>query len=143
MTSRSPAAAIKHRILVADDNVDAATSLAVLLSLDGHEVESAFDGREATEKAAAFGPDVVILDLDMPRMSGLDAARTIRRMPGGDRILLIALTGWGQDADRERTHDAGFDAHLIKPVGPAELNSAIGLRHAPGSANLDRRTGNW
>jgi PAS domain S-box-containing protein len=117
-------------ILVADDNVDAATSLAYLLELEGHRVTVAVDGVEASEKAAQGRPEIVILDLGMPRMNGLEAARRIRKLPGGDQIALIALTGWGQDADRERTAAAGFDAHLVKPVNIGELTQVIAQRCA-------------
>jgi PAS domain S-box-containing protein len=115
-------------ILVADDNVDAATSLAYLLELDGHRVTVAMDGMEASAKAAQLRPQVVILDLGMPRMDGLETARRIRKLPGGEHIALIALTGWGQDADRERTSAAGFDAHLVKPVNVRELTQVIAQR---------------
>jgi CheY-like chemotaxis protein len=117
-------------IIVADDNVDAATSLAYLLELDGHRVTVAVDGAEASAQAAQLRPQVVVLDLGMPRMDGLEAARRIRKLPGGEQIALIALTGWGQDADRERTSEAGFDAHLVKPVNLGELTQVIAQRCA-------------
>jgi signal transduction histidine kinase len=114
-----------RRILIADDNVDAVTSLARLLTLLGHEVATAHDGLEALGKAAEGTPEVVFLDLGMPRMDGIEAAQRIRQLPGGDKILLIALTGWGQESDRQRTLDAGFDWHLIKPIGVAELTEIL------------------
>jgi signal transduction histidine kinase/CheY-like chemotaxis protein/PAS domain-containing protein len=114
-----------RRILIADDNVDAVTSLARLLTLFGHEVWTAHDGLDALEKTAATRPDVVFLDLGMPRMDGIEAAQRIRALPGGDSILLIALTGWGQESDRQRTLAAGFDWHLIKPIGVAELTEIL------------------
>lgn len=114
-----------RRIVVADDNVDAANSLARLLGLLGHDVATAHDGLDALEKTAQTRPDVVFLDLGMPRMDGIEAARRIRELPGGDGILLIALTGWGQESDRQRTLAAGFDWHLIKPIGVAELTEIL------------------
>jgi CheY-like chemotaxis protein len=114
-----------RRILIADDNVDAATSLARLLGLLGHEVSTAHDGLDAVEKATQTAPEVVFLDLGMPRMDGIEAAQRIRELPGGEKILLIALTGWGQESDRQRTLAAGFDWHLIKPIGVAELTEIL------------------
>lgn len=116
-----PRAGGARRVLIADDNVDAVTSLAKLLGLLGHDVATAHDGIEAVEQAARLVPDVVFLDLGMPRMDGLEAARRIRGLPGGARMILVALTGWGQESDRQRTLAAGFDRHLVKPVGVAEL----------------------
>ena len=114
-----------RRILIADDNVDAVTSLARLLGLLGHEVWTAHDGLEALEKTTETAPEVVFLDLGMPRMDGIEAAQRIRELPGGENILLIALTGWGQESDRQRTLEAGFDWHLIKPIGVAELTEIL------------------
>lgn len=110
-----------RRIVVADDNRDAVLSLAVLLELQGHEVATAYDGVEAVEQVRTTQPDVVILDVGMPNMNGLEAARMIRSLPGGERIALLALTGWGQETDRLRTQEAGFDGHLVKPVSSATL----------------------
>jgi CheY-like chemotaxis protein len=76
----------------------------------------AHDGLEALQKAERFRPDVVFMDLGMPKMDGIEAARNLRALPGGQGIVLVALTGWGQTTDRQRTHNAGFDAHLVKPV---------------------------
>ena len=104
------------RILVVDDNEDSATSLAMLLSELGHEVEVAYDGKSAIAAAAAFSPDAVLLDIGMPVMNGLEACRAIRAQAGGERMLIAALTGWGQDEDQQLTREAGFDAHLVKPV---------------------------
>jgi CheY-like chemotaxis protein len=105
-----------RRILVVDDNRDSAESLAMLLSLSGHEVRTANDGLAALDVARAFQPRVVLLDLGMPRLNGYDAARAIRAEPWGSDLVLIALTGWGQEEDKRRTAEAGFNAHLIKPV---------------------------
>jgi PAS domain S-box-containing protein len=114
--AEEPRAASHRRILVVDDNQDAAASLAVLLDLEGHEVMVAHDGLEAVQKAERFNPDVVFMDLGMPKMDGIEAARHLRALPGGRNVVLVALTGWGQTTDRQRTHSAGFDAHLVKPV---------------------------
>jgi CheY-like chemotaxis protein len=114
-----------QRILVVDDNVDAAESLAMLLRLEGHEVATAHDGGEAVATTATFKPDIILLDLGMPELDGYSAARLIRQQPGGAEILLIALTGWGQDDDRRRTEAAGFDAHVVKPVDPSGLSRTL------------------
>lgn len=116
------------RILVADDNVDSAASLAMLLEFEGHDVATANDGAEAVEKAAVFAPEVVFLDLGMPGVDGIEAARRIRALPHGRQALLVALTGWGQAGDRERTEAAGFDHHLVKPVDPAILAGVMSGR---------------
>jgi len=108
--------ATDRRILVADDNLDSAESLALLLSLKGYEVRTASDGVEAVETAAVFLPDIVFLDIGMPNLNGYEAARMIREQPGGKHILLIALTGWGKEEDRRRCKAAGFDVHLTKPM---------------------------
>jgi CheY-like chemotaxis protein/nitrogen-specific signal transduction histidine kinase len=105
-----------RRILVADDFPESAATLARLLQQDGNEVRVAQDGIEAFEVAERFHPDIAVLDIAMPKLNGYEAARKIREQPWGKNIVLIALTGWGQQQDRQRTHDAGFDAHLTKPV---------------------------
>lgn len=111
----------KHRILIADDNIDAARSLALLLGLDGHDVRTAEDGRAAVEAAREFRPRVILMDIGMPNMDGLEATRRIRAEPWGKEIKIVALTGWGQDVDRQRSSEAGADGHLIKPVDNATL----------------------
>ena len=109
-----------RRVLVVDDNVDSATSLMLLLQTMGHEVESAYDGVEALEAAQRFAPDTVVLDIGLPRMNGYEVARRLREQ--SDRhYQLIALTGWGQQEDRERAQEAGFDHHLVKPVDVDQL----------------------
>jgi PAS domain S-box-containing protein len=113
------------RILVVDDNADTATSLAMLLELAGHEVESANDGVEALLVAERFRPRLILMDLGMPRLDGYSTARQMRLSPWGDEVKLIALTGWGHAADRQRTHEAGFDAHLVKPVDLVVLEQTI------------------
>jgi signal transduction histidine kinase len=114
-----------RRILVVDDNQDAADSLALLLQLTGNEVHTAHDGLEAVEAALRFRPDVVLLDLGMPKLNGYDACRRIRAQPGGKDMWLVALTGWGQEEDRRRSHEAGFNGHLVKPVDPAALEKLL------------------
>jgi signal transduction histidine kinase len=115
----------RRRILVADDNVDSASSLAMMLTLMGNEVQTAHDGVEAVKAAAAFRPDVILLDIGMPKMNGYDACREIRKQPWGRGIFLLALTGWGQEEDKRRSREAGFDDHLVKPVEPAELERKL------------------
>jgi CheY-like chemotaxis protein len=115
----------KRRILVVDDNRDSAESLALLLSLDGHEIRTAHDGEAAVREAAAWRPDVVLLDIGLPLLNGYDAGRRIRDLPDGKGMTVIALTGWGQDEDLQRSKDAGFDAHLVKPVDPDALQALL------------------
>src|SRR5688572_18534629 len=111
-----------HRILLADDNRDALDSLATLLQCDGHEVHTAADGAEALEVAAGCQPDIVLLDIGMPKLDGYEVARRIREQPWGKSAVLIALTGWGQDEDRRRSREVGFDSHLVKPLDPDALS---------------------
>lgn len=111
------------RFFVVDDNEPAAEMLVLLVEALGHEVRKAGDGRAAISEAAAFRPDLILMDVSMPGMNGLDAARHIRRQPWGSKVKLVALTGWGQDEDRRRTREAGFDDHLVKPVGSSELRT--------------------
>jgi CheY-like chemotaxis protein len=111
----------KHRILIVDDNRDAATSLAMLLKLTGHETHVAHDGHDALEMAATLLPEVVLLDIGLPKLNGYDVCRRIREQPSGKNIVLVALTGWGHEDDRQKSKDAGFNAHLVKPVDHAAL----------------------
>jgi PAS domain S-box-containing protein len=115
----------KRRVLVVDDSPDSVESLTLLVQALGHEVRAARDGATALEAARAFAPEVVLLDIGMPGMDGYTAARSLREQPGGGSLRIVALTGWGQDADRQRTLAAGFDAHLTKPVDPATLDQVI------------------
>jgi signal transduction histidine kinase/ActR/RegA family two-component response regulator len=119
------AAAMQSRILVVDDYEDSRESLALFLSMLGSEVRTAQDGLEAVEAAATFRPDVVLLDIGMPKLNGYEAARRIREQSQGDRVVLVALTGWAQDEDRQRSKEAGFDFHLVKPVDPAALKRLL------------------
>jgi PAS domain S-box-containing protein len=115
------------RILVADDLRDSVESLAMMLRLAGHDIQAAHDGLAAVQAAATFRPDVVLLDIGMPRMNGYEAARHIRGQPWGKDMALIALTGWGLEEDRRRALEAGFDHHLTKPVDPAALEKLIAM----------------
>ncbi|MBA3624219.1 MAG: response regulator [Methylibium sp.] len=121
----------RRRILVVDDNQDAATSLAELLELTGHETRFAHDGLEAVQAAESFRPDVVLLDIGLPKLNGLEAARMIRQQPWGKDMMLVALTGWGQEEDRRMSSEAGFDAHLVKPVDPAALTELLARMRSP------------
>jgi PAS domain S-box-containing protein len=118
-------AVVTKRVLIADDNVDAAESLQLWLQLAGHEVRTAANGIEALSVAEAFLPEVALLDLGMPDLSGFDVARRIRSAPWGRAIVLIALTGWGQEEDRRRTAEAGFHHHLTKPIPPDAIEELI------------------
>jgi CheY-like chemotaxis protein len=115
-TSGEPKAAAARRILVVDDNQDSAESLAMLLQLSGHETQTAHDGLQAVEMAVSFRPDVVLLDLGLPKLNGYDAARRIREQRRDPGLVIVALTGWGQEHDRRRSREAGIDFHLVKPV---------------------------
>ena len=114
-----------RRVLVVDDNQDSAESLALLLKLAGHETHIAYDGLEAVQAAAAFRPDVVLLDLGLPKMNGYEAARRMRAQSRNNGMVLVALTGWGQEEDRQKSRAAGFDAHIVKPVDPAVLSKLL------------------
>jgi CheY-like chemotaxis protein len=114
-----------HRVLVADDNRDAADSIAILLELSGHEVRVAHDGRTALSLAQVFRPDVSLLDIGMPDLSGYEVAQALRRESWGAKIRLIALTGWGQEDDRRQAQEAGFDHHLTKPIDPETLELVL------------------
>jgi len=113
------------RVLVADDNQDAADTLAMLLEIMGHTVRQVPDGEAAVRVAAEFNPQVVLLDIGMPKLNGYEACRQIRALPGGSAMTLVAVTGWGQADDRRRSQEAGFDQHLVKPVDPSALVELI------------------
>ena len=115
----------RRRILVVDDNLDAAESLAMLLTITGNETLTAHDGLEALDVAAAFRPDVMFLDIGMPKLNGYEVGRRIRQQAWGKDIVLIALTGWGQEEDKRRSLEAGLDFHLVKPVLPAALEKLL------------------
>lgn len=114
---QAPAQApFRRRVLVVDDNQDAADSLSMLLELMGHEVAKAYEGRAAVELAGSFRPQLALLDIGMPEVDGYDVARRIRSQPGGREAILVALTGWGQREHRRRAEEEGFDHHIVKPV---------------------------
>jgi PAS domain S-box-containing protein len=129
----APKAAL--RILIVDDNRDGAESLGMMLNLMGNQTRTAHDGEAGVAMAEKFRPDVVLIDIGMPKLNGYEACRRLREQPWGKAMLLIAVTGWGQDEDRRRSHEAGFDHHLVKPVQPqalmkllTELSSVRGKR---------------
>lgn len=123
------------RILIADDNVDVAASLKMLLEMQGHEVLAVHDGTDAIARAQAADIDIALLDIGMPRMDGIEAARRLRELPTGSNALLVAITGWGQDEDRERTRAAGFDYHLVKPVDPVRLAEILQTVQSRGTSD--------
>jgi PAS domain S-box-containing protein len=123
----------KRRVLVVDDNADALESLSRLVYFMGNEVRRARDGCEAIDVAREFQPDIVLMDLGMPNMNGYDAARRLRQEPWGRDVSIIATTGWGQEEDRRRTAEAGFDRHLVKPIELAALREVLGGASSPGA----------
>jgi PAS domain S-box-containing protein len=114
-----------HRILVVDDNQDAANSLAMLLRMKGHDVRTAYDGLEAIDAALSHKPEIVLLDVGLPRLNGFDVARRLRESEDLRKVILVALTGWGHDEDRRRSKEAGFDHHMVKPADPAALDRVL------------------
>lgn len=144
LPSREPsgngkAKAAGRRILVVDDNRDAADSLAMLLRLTGNVVHTAYDGLEGVEAAERFQPEVALFDIGMPKLNGYDACRRIREEAWGKGLLLIAMTGWGQEEDRRRTMEAGFNTHLVKPVDPTVLmNLLAGTSQTPERQRTNR-----
>ena len=143
---RAPESA-RRRVLVVDDNADAAATLRMMLELKGHDARAVFSGRAALEALAEFDAEVVLLDLGMPIMDGFEVARRIRALPNGRDMLLVALTGWGQDEDRRRTAEAGFDEHLTKPVDAERLAAMLapsdgdGLKPPPTDRDSRRPAG--
>ena len=113
------------RILVVDDNKDSADSLKMLLRLKGNDIRTAYDGLEAGEVAETFRPELVLLDIGLPKLNGYEVARRIRQRPWGRDVVLVALTGWGQDEDRRRSQEAGFNFHIVKPVELAALEELL------------------
>lgn len=125
-TGHALTATSRQRILVADDNRDAAISLGMMLQIMGHDIRTVHNGIDAVEAAAAFRPGVALLDIGMPGLNGYDACRRIRRQPGGEAMVLIAITGWGSDDDKQRSKEAGFNFHMVKPVDTAALAKLLG-----------------
>jgi CheY-like chemotaxis protein len=111
--------------LIADDNRDAAESMGMLLRLMGNDVRTVFDGMEAVEEAETFRPDLILLDIGMPKLNGYDAARRIREQDWSQDTTLVALTGWGREDDKRKAAEAGFDRHFTKPIDPAALERLI------------------
>jgi PAS domain S-box-containing protein len=135
-----PLPRVAQRILVVDDNRDSATSMAKLLTMTGYQTQTAFDGIEALDAAEKFRPDVVLLDIGLPKMNGYEAARKLRERPWAERLLLVALTGWGQEEDRQKSRNSGFDAHMVKPVEYKALIKFLAESETrqPGSATEPR-----
>ncbi|MGH8251240.1 MAG: PAS domain S-box protein [Steroidobacteraceae bacterium] len=131
--SFGPMAAQAMKILVVDDNVDAADSCCTLLELSGHKVRTAYAGSRAVELAGTFQPDVVLLDIGLPDIDGYEVARQIRATPSGKQVALVAVTGWGQDEDRRRALEAGFDHHLTKPLAADAMEALLASLSAPAS----------
>jgi CheY-like chemotaxis protein/two-component sensor histidine kinase len=132
-TARAQTAGRSLRVLVVDDNVDSAESMRMMLSLLGYEARTAHDGVSAFTVAESFRPEVVFMDIGMPRQNGLEATQRIRREPWGHSIVIIAVTGWGQESDRLSSKEAGCDGHLIKPVDPASLETLLATYAASGT----------
>jgi len=125
-SDRPKAAALSEcRILVVDDNKDSADSMAMLLRLKGNDIRTAHDGLEAVEAAESFRPELVLLDIGLPKLNGFEVARRIRQQPWSRDVILVALTGWGQDDDRRRSKEAGFNFHIVKPVELAVLERLL------------------
>jgi DNA-binding response OmpR family regulator len=119
-----------HRVLVVDDNRDSADSLAMLLRLAAFDVETAYDGDAVLETSRSFHPDIILLDIGLPHVDGYELARRLRDQLGTENATLVAMTGYGMDADRSRSQESGFDAHLVKPVDLNELWFILtGLTH--------------
>ena len=119
----------RFKILVVDDNHDSALSMAMMLSIMGHDTRTAHDGESAVATAETFLPDVVLLDIGLPKLNGYEVAQRIREKAWGESMYLIAVTGWGQDEDRQRSTEVGLNQHMVKPVEPAALEKLLaGLR---------------
>jgi CheY-like chemotaxis protein len=137
MAAAGPLPALgRRRILIADDNHDAATSLGILLNDAGYDVRTVADGGQALEMAAQFRPDIALLDIGMPVLNGYEVARQVRQQPWGHAVLLVALTGWGGAEHRQQTAKVGFDHHLTKPVDPAALTRLLATWSTPTDAAL-------
>jgi CheY-like chemotaxis protein len=113
------------RVMVVDDNRDSAETMAMLLELLGHEIRIAHDGVQALELAEQFRPHAMLLDIGMPRLNGYEVCARLRAQPWGRDVLLVAVTGWGQETDQRRSREAGFDGHLVKPVEPQALQDVL------------------
>ncbi len=125
----SPAPSTSRQVLIVDDNVLSAETLALLIGLSGHEAHVAHSGFAALEAAEAYHPDVVLLDIGLPGMDGYEVARCLRRNQAHRSTLIVAVTGYGQDEDRRKSKEAGFDHHLVKPLDYPHLETLMG-QHA-------------
>jgi len=128
--AESRAATGRSKVLIVDDDEDTVTSMSMMLRILGHDTYSARDGLEAVEAANSYRPDIVLLDIGLPKLSGYEVARRIRQQPWGKEMTLVALTGWGQEEDKRRAREAGFDYHLIKPVEPTALEKLLQDLHS-------------
>ena len=124
-TAAAPHSKPRRRVLAVDDNLDSVASLQMMLRIMGHDVRVAHDGAEAVEVAAEFEPELILLDIGLPRLNGYEAARQIRKLPRGDQSVIVAVTGWGQEEDRRRSSEAGFDHHIVKPVEPSAIEAIL------------------
>ncbi|MBY0494185.1 MAG: response regulator [Cyanobacteria bacterium] len=116
----------KHfKILIVDDNHDSALSMAMMLSIMGHDTRTAHDGESAVDTAESFLPEVILLDIGLPKLNGYEVAQRIREKPWGTAMFLIAVTGWGQEEDRQRSSEVGLNVHMVKPVEPAALEKLL------------------
>jgi len=128
------------RILIVDDNRDAADSLSEMLKMLGNDTRTAYDGQQGVDLAGEYRPDVILLDIGLPKLNGYEACRIIREQPKGKGVVLIAVTGWGQDEDRRRSHEAGFDHHMVKPVDPQALIDTLAELQAGGDHAITQRS---
>ena len=122
---------MNDRVLVVDDQHDAADTLAGMVNALGYEAKAVYDGKEAVEQIAAYHPDMVLLDLEMPGLSGYDAATTIRQQRGNAHLIVIAVTGWTREEDKQRAYESGFDLHVAKPVKLETLQEVLALLNPP------------
>lgn len=137
----------RHRVVVADDGRDSADSMAMLLTVMGHDVRVAYDGQEAIDVAETFRPHVMILDVGMPKLDGYEAARRVREQSWGREVLLVAMTGWGREDDHRRSEESGFDRHFTKPADMSEIQQVLAAfegaapspgPRSPGNGEADR-----
>ena len=123
----SPAAPASRRVLVVDDSIDACESLAAVVQMLGHTARTAFDGQQAVDVAADFHPQLVLMDISLPKLNGYEAAALIRKQDGGSGVTFVALTGWGRDEDREQALGAGFHHHVTKPIDFTVLRELLNV----------------
>src|SRR5262245_7270357 len=124
----NPSEFAARRILILDDNRDSADTLSLLLRLSGHETHAAYEPIEAMNAASTMRPDVILLDIGLPKISGYEVCRQLRSQPWGKSVVMVALTGWGQDDDRRKSREAGFDHHMTKPVDYGQLLTILSGR---------------